>query len=123
MAETMNRPNAGSIFSRLEYLSRKMDDPKISPKEMRILKLREKNLLEMMEEGMEEFGEGGAVVPKKYKGFSKLPEKVQKKIDPSLAQKYEDGGAVMKKKGNSKKTGVCRGAGAAVKGTRFSGVR
>ena len=123
MAETMNRPNAGSIFSRLEYLSRKMDDPKISPKEMRILKLREKNLLEMMEEGMEEFGEGGAVVPKKYKGFSKLPEKVQKKIDPNLAQKYEDGGVVRKKKGNSKKTGVCRGAGAAVKGTRFSGVR
>ena len=67
--------------------------------------------------------DGGAAVPKKYKGFSKLPEKVQEKIDSDLAQKYEDGGAVMKKKGNSKKTGVCRGAGAAVRGTRFSGVR
>ena len=66
---------------------------------------------------------GGAAVPKKYKGFSKLPEKVQEKIDPDLAQKYEKGGEVKKKKGNSKKTGVCRGAGAAVRGTRFSGVR
>jgi len=81
--------------------------------------------------GMKKGGEvqkmedGGAAVPKKYKGFSKLPENVQKKIDPSLAQKYEDGGAVRKKKGKSKKSGgaVCRGAGAAIKGTRFSGVR
>ncbi len=67
--------------------------------------------------------DGGAAVPKKYKGFSKLPEKVQQKIDSDLAQKYEDGGAVREKKGKSKKTGVCRGAGAAVRGTRFSGVR
>lgn len=68
---------------------------------------------------------GGAAVPKKYKGFSKLPEKVQKKIDPSLAQQYEKGGAVKKKKGKSKKSSgaVCRGAGAALRGTRFSGVR
>ena len=37
----------------------------------------------------------------------------------------EYGGAVMKKKGKSKKSGgaVCRGAGAAIKGTRVSGVR
>ena len=64
-------------------------------------------------------------VPKKYKGFSKLPEKVQEKIDPSLAQQYKKGGAVKKKKGKSKKSSgaVCRGAGAAVRGTRFSGVR
>ena len=61
MSETMNRPGASSIFSRLEYLSRKMDDPKISSKEMKTLKIREKNLLEMMEDGMEEFNKGGAV--------------------------------------------------------------
>ena len=68
---------------------------------------------------------GGAAVPKKYKGFSKLPEKVQQKIDSDLAQKYEDGGVVEKKKGKSKKSSgaVCRGAGAAIRGTRFSGVR
>ena len=38
--------------------------------------------------------DGGEIVPKKYKGFSKLPEAVQKKIDPDLANKYVKGGRV-----------------------------
>lgn len=38
--------------------------------------------------------EGGGAVPKQYKGFSKLPEAVQMKMDPAAARKYEDGGAV-----------------------------
>ena len=37
------------------------------------------------------YKEGGEV-PNKYKGFSKLPEAVQEKIDPSLAAKYKAGG-------------------------------
>ena len=37
------------------------------------------------------YKEGGEV-PNKYKGFSKLPEAVQKNIDPSLAAKYKAGG-------------------------------
>tara|TARA_R100001480_G_scaffold122277_1_gene120795 strand:+ start:6436 stop:7533 length:1098 start_codon:yes stop_codon:yes gene_type:complete len=37
------------------------------------------------------YKEGGEV-PSKYKGFSKLPEAVQNKIDPSLAAKYKAGG-------------------------------
>lgn len=41
-------------------------------------------------QGMKKGGE----VPKKFKGFSKLPEKVQIKMDPVAAEKYEDGGAV-----------------------------
>ncbi len=61
MAETMKRPNASSIFSRLEYLDRKIGNPNTSAKEMKILKVRQKNLLEMIEDGMEEFNEGGAV--------------------------------------------------------------
>ena len=60
--------------------------------------------------GMED---GGEAVPAKFKGFSKLPEKVQQKMDPDLAQKYEKGGAV----------GSCRGMGAALRGGKFSGVR
>ena len=36
--------------------------------------------------------EDGGEVPKKYKGFSKLPEAVQQKISPELAEKYDDGG-------------------------------
>jgi hypothetical protein len=40
------------------------------------------------------FAQGGAAVPKEYKGFSKLPEDVQMKMDPSLAKKYDEGGEV-----------------------------
>lgn len=38
--------------------------------------------------------ETGGEVPKKYKGFSKLPEAVQQKISPDLAKKYDMGGRV-----------------------------
>lgn len=53
--------------------------------------------------------EGGAV-PAEFKGFSKLPEKVQQKMNPDLAQKYENGGEV-------------RGAGSAISGRGFKGIR
>ena len=38
--------------------------------------------------------EAGGKVPKKYKGFAKLPEAVQQKISPDLAKKYDMGGRV-----------------------------
>ena len=38
--------------------------------------------------------EDGGAVPKKFKGFSKLPEDVQQQMNPTLAAKYEDGGVV-----------------------------
>lgn len=56
--------------------------------------------------------EGGRV-PSKYKGFSKLPENVQRQMDSGLAEKYEYGG----------KVGGCRGGGAAIKGTKFTGCK
>ena len=68
---------------------------------------------------MEEGGKAGEV-PNKYKGFSKLPEKVQEKISPDLAEKYEFGGKV---KGKKNKGSVCRGGGAALRGTKFSGTK
>ena len=52
----------------------------------------------------------GGAVPAKFKGFSKLPEKVQQKMNPDLAQKYEDGGEV-------------RGARSAISGRGFKGIR
>ena len=67
--------------------------------------------------------------PKKYKGFSKLPEEVQMKMDPKAAMKYMEGGAVKAYKYGGKVRGyehggkVCRGGGAAVSGTKFSGVK
>ena len=41
---------------------------------------------------------GGGKVPPEKKGFSKLPEKVQKKMSPAMAQKYNMGGMTMSDK-------------------------
>jgi hypothetical protein len=43
----------------------------------------------------------GGEVPAKFKGFSKLPEEVQMKMNPQAAKKYKNGGAVMAGRGNS----------------------
>ena len=60
--------------------------------------------------------EEGGPVPAKFKGFSKLPEAVQEKMNPTLAKKFGDGGSV---KGKGSKM-MCRGRGAAIKGGGFS---
>ena len=36
-------------------------------------------------------------IPNRYKGFSRLPENVQQRMDPELAQRYEMGGPVMQR--------------------------
>ena len=43
---------------------------------------------------VEKMNKGGAAVPSEFKGFSKLPEAVQVKMDPVAAKKYNGGGAV-----------------------------
>jgi len=40
------------------------------------------------------FANGGQAVPNEYKGFSRLPEQVQMKMDPVAAKKYQEGGSV-----------------------------
>ena len=60
--------------------------------------------------------EAGGEVPAKFKGFSKLPEPVQEKMDPALAKKFGMGGDVKGKGGKM----MCRGRGAAIKGGGFS---
>ena len=47
-------------------------------------------IMDAMAMGMED----GGAVPKKFKGFSKLHEDVQQKMNPAAAAKYEDGGEV-----------------------------
>lgn len=72
---------------------------------------------------------GGEVKKMKDGGLVGGQVKLDKNKDGQISgadfKMMEDGGAVRKKKGKSKKSGgaVCRGAGAAIKGTRFSGVR
>ena len=62
-----------------------------------------------------EMEKGGEAVPAKFKGFSKLPEEVQKKMDPALAERFEDGGPVKMGSGG----GVCKGMGIARAGGKF----
>ena len=60
--------------------------------------------------------EGGEAVPPKFKGFSKLPESVQQKMNPELAEKFGMGGDVKAKKSGN----ICRGRGIARPGTGFT---
>jgi len=58
----------------------------------------------------------GGNVPAKFKGFSKLPESVQQKMNPDLAEKFGMGGDVKAKKSGN----ICRGRGIARQGTGFT---
>ena len=87
-----------------------------------------KEKAERRKKDMFKMNKGGAV-PSNRKGFSKLPEDVQQKMDPEAAMKYMEGGAVKKYMGGGKVRGykdgggVCRGGGAAISGTKFAGVK
>ena len=69
-------------MSELREKLKKAGDPRANDRDALIKLIKPK--------GMED----GGAVPKQYKGFSKLPERVQQKIDSDLAGKYEDGGEV-----------------------------
>ena len=77
-------------------------------------------MMEARKKGMGLKMNTGGMVPGKFKGFSKLPESVQENMSPTLAKKYNKGGAV--KKRVVKRKPKSRGTGAAVRGTKFKGV-
>ena len=62
------------------------------------------------------FQKGGMIPPEK-KGFNMLPEEVQQKISPKLADEFMHGGEV-----HAPDENVSRGTRAAIKGRKFSGV-
>ena len=49
-------------------------------------------LSEMRRRQALDMARGGEAVPNQYKGFSKLPENVQQKMNPALAKRYQQGG-------------------------------
>ena len=99
------------IMGKKERIRNKMR--KLEPK---IKGMKDGGLMEAIDkvkaQGMEL---GGEPVPAKFKGFSKLPEEVQEKMDPKLATKFEFGGDVKGKKGRM----MCRGVGIARKNKGF----
>ena len=54
-----------SVLSRLAYIDKQMTNPDLTDKEIKVLKLREKNLLEMLADDQDTFDKGG--MPKKKK--------------------------------------------------------
>ena len=78
-------------------------------------KMKDGGLAEAIEKVKAKEMEKGGEVPSKFKGFSKLPEEVQKKMDPALAERFEDGGPVKMGSGG----GVCKGMGIARAGGKF----
>ncbi|HAB39135.1 MAG TPA: hypothetical protein DCE52_14275 [Rhodobacteraceae bacterium] len=127
--QMLNRPFGGTEIEKLikKSVTNRMLEGKMDPKESG--KLRAETYIDMLDRTYDQdkpkvakkkYGgkvakmEAGGEVPSKYKGFSKLPESVQRNMDSDLAQKYEYGGEVS---GNS------RGGGAALRGTKFSGCK
>ena len=81
------------------------------------IKKKDGGLAEAIEKGKaKEMEKGGEAVPPKFKGFSKLPESVQQKMNPELAEKFGMGGDVKAKKSGN----ICRGRGIARPGTGFT---
>jgi len=125
----LNRPFGGTEIENLinKSVTNKMLEEKMTPQESG--KLKAETFVDMLDRAYDldkprvskkKYGgkvakmKAGGEVPSKYKGFSKLPENVQRNMDSDLAQKYEYGGEV---------GGSCRGGGAAIRGTKFSGCK
>ena len=102
---------AGKIRSELRILGKKIKDAG------GLSMNREGGLTQAIEKvKAKEMQGGGEAVPPKFKGFSKLPESVQQKMNPDLAEKFGMGGDVKAKKSGN----ICRGRGIARPGTGFT---
>jgi hypothetical protein len=54
-----NKEEGNSISSRLSYIAKQLSDPSKTGKEIKVLKLREENLLKMLDDDQETFKDGG----------------------------------------------------------------
>ena len=54
-----NKEEGNSVYSRLNYIAKQLMDPRKTDKEIKILKMREENLLEMLKDDQETFKKGG----------------------------------------------------------------
>jgi len=54
-----NKEEGNSIASRLSYIAKQLNDPSKTGKEIKVLKLREENLLKMLDDDQETFKDGG----------------------------------------------------------------
>ena len=86
-----------STFSRLRYLDKQLANPNLSQKEIKILKMREQNLMDMLEDGQDTFSKGGRVMEKGKK--MPLPKPKPRHANPKHPMNTERTGPLRKAKG------------------------
>jgi hypothetical protein len=82
----INKKGDNSVISRIEYIDKQLTNPKLSPKEIKILELRQENLMKMLADDQMTFNKGG-MSTKKSRG----------------ATDYRKGGMVLSSVDNRKK--------------------
>ena len=90
-----------STFSRLRYLDKQMANPNLSQKEIKILKMREQNLMDMLEDGQDTFSKGGKVMKKGEK--MPLPKAKPRHANPKHPMNTERTGPLRKAAGGKLK--------------------
>ena len=65
-----NKADNNSVLSRLQYLDKQLSNPNLTQKEIKILKMREENLLEMLNNDQTDFNKGGMATKAKKKSKS-----------------------------------------------------
>ena len=63
------------VLSRLRYIGKQMANPKTTPKELKVLKMREKNLMEMLADDQFTFKGGGQIKKKPKKKIDGIATK------------------------------------------------
>jgi len=63
----INKKGDNSVISRIQYIDKQLSNPKLTPKEIKILELRQENLMKMLADDQTTFNKGG-VATKKSRG-------------------------------------------------------
>ncbi len=90
-----------STFSRLRYLDKQLANPNLSQKEIKVLKMREQNLMDMLEDGQDTFSKGGKVMKKGEK--TPLPKAKPRHANPKHPMNTERTGPLRKAAGGKLK--------------------
>jgi len=54
-----NKKGDNSVISRIQYIDKQLTNPKLTPKEIKILELRQENLMKMLADDQTTFNTGG----------------------------------------------------------------
>lgn len=55
----INKKGDNSVISRIQYIDKQLSNPKLTPKEIKILELRQENLMKMLADDQTTFNKGG----------------------------------------------------------------